>query len=409
MTKKKEIIFAIITLIIIVGIAEVGFRYFFSAKSRGYVLEVRTLSAYQNKPWVDKYFEDSIECSKQIDASEGGGSIFARYLMYDTLNSCATQYVNFDGKARTRKTWNPDFASLPNNAETRKIAIFGGSTLAGTGVADDFTIPSYFSKLANDEANARGVYYLVRNYGVSSYTFTHSLMKLILLLREGERFDYVVFYNGANDIDNAYEAGEAGALYNERGMRRKLEGGLAGELKEFAKAKINSCGICRAILIVSRNTPILRDYLTPYLVRLRRAVLFQEGQKKDDQEIAELARGIADYYIKSHELLDAISRAYGFKYAEFWQPSLIYGGEPVGDETRLFKSDNRLTDEKLKTLYHLTREYVRAVNPQNFYDISDALNGRQTAYYIDAVHIGADGNEEVAKKMFELIGDELPR
>ena len=407
MTKRKEILFALITLVIITGVAEIGFRYFFGIRNQGNTLEVKTLGAYRDKPWVDQYFKDGIECQNQLLG--GRGEVYERYVTHDLLYTCATQYVNYDGKTRTRKTWNPDPASLPGGIETRTIGFFGGSTMLGVGVPDDVTIPSHFSKLANGEANARGVNYLVKNYGVSSYTFTQSLMKLILLLREGERFDYVIFYGGANDIDNAYAAGEAGALYNEDVLRRKLEGGLATELKEFAKVQINSCGICRAILTVSRNTPVLRDYLTPYLVRLRRAVLFQEGQKKDDRGIAEFGKDIADYYVKSHELLDSLSRAYGFTYVEFWQPSLMYGGEPVGDEVRIFASDNRLTDEKLTTLYRSTRERVRSAKLKNFYDISDALDGRKDSYYLDAVHIGDDGNGDVAKSMFKSIGDNLPR
>lgn len=403
MSRKKKALFVVIVLVAIFGVAELGFRWFFSAQRGWSLLELKSLGAYAGKPWADEYFGEVEGCAKQVQ----GVSIFTRYIMHDTRATCVTKYSNLDGEARIRKSWNPEPEAISKGARTYTVAFFGGSTMAGVSVPDEFTIPSHFSKLANAEANTRGIYYFARNYGVSSYTFTQSLMKLILRLREGERFDYVVFYSGANDIDYAYAAGEAGALYNEKGIRNKLEGGFGGQLKEFIKTRINSCGICRAVLTISRNAPVLREYLTPYLVKLRRAVLFQEGARESEEGLEELAKEIAGYYVKSHELLDALSGAYGFRYAEFWQPSLMYGGGPVGDEEKLFKSDNRLTDEKLKTLYRLTREYVRAANMKNFYDISDALDGRPGSYYLDAVHIGDDGNGMVAERMFELIGDKL--
>lgn len=412
MTKKKKILFAVFILVVIVGVAEMGFDYFFSSLSETSVSERRTLDVYQNKPWADQYFKDMFECAEQRAASRAAGhGSYSRYLLSDLTISCETEYINYDGENLTRKTSNPEISSVTENAKVYGVGIFGGSTVMGLGTIDELTIPSHFSKFANEDANGRGVYYLVDNYGVSSYTYTQSLIKLIFLLREGKKFDYVVFYNGTNDIDNAYDAGEAGALIGEKALRAALEGSsFSDKVKGFVKNQINTCGICRAVVVVSRNTPFLRDNVTPYLLELRRAVLFREGDNiKSGDELERFAEEIGDYYIESHEILDALSRAYGFGYAEFWQPALIYGGEPIGDERRLFSSDARLTDEKLKTLYNLTRERVVSAGLENFYDISDALDDRESAYYVDAVHISGEGNGDVARKMLELVGDKLPK
>ncbi len=44
-------------------------------------------------------------------------------------------------------------------------------------------------------------------------------VRLVLLLREGHRPDYVIFYDGANDVYAAYQAGRAGAVQNTDRMR----------------------------------------------------------------------------------------------------------------------------------------------------------------------------------------------
>ena len=406
MTRKKEIIFIIITLLLTLTLAEGFFRFFIERRNRLGNLEKRnTFEPYQNKPWVDQYFRDGKECSKQrAEAREETGT-YVRYILHDLSHDCTTKSVNI--ALGMRKTWNPNPDSLVGDAKIYTLAMFGGSTMQGVGLPDDLTIPSHFSKLVNEAAKDNTVY-IVKNYGVSSYTFTQSLIKLILLLREGERFDYVIFYGGTNDIDNAYDVGEAGALIGEKALKNRLEGGTSGQIREFFKRQLNSCGICRTIVIISRNTPILRDYVTPYLVRARDVIHFKEGKRKDDQEIVALAKDIAEYYAKSHELLDALSRAYDFKYAEFWQPALLYGEEqPVGGEKIILNIDPRLTDDKLKELYRLSRDKINSMRLENFHDISGALLLREKAYYLDAAHISDEGNKAVAEDIYAILKNEL--
>lgn len=413
MSRKKKILFWLLTLIVIIGAAEFFFDRFFNYRNRTSVLERQTLSAYANKPWTDQYFQDTFDCAKQRDVSRAAGrGSYARYILSDITISCVTQYINYDGDKLTRKTWNPDPASIPKNAKVYQVGMFGGSTMMGLGTIDDLTIASHFSKTANEEANKNGVYYNVTNYGVSSHTFTQNVMKLLLLLREREKFDYVVVYGGANDIENAHEAGDVGALIGEKALLAALQGSsFRDKVKAFIQNQVGSCGICKAFVVVSRNTPFLRDTINPHLLKLKRILKFSEGDvaMESDDGLRKFAGEIANYYIKSHDLFDALSRAYDFKYAEFWQPALIYGGEPVGDETRLFASDARLTNEKLKTLYRLTRERVVSAGMDNFYDISSALDERKIAYYTDAVHISGEGNREIAKRILELIGGRLPK
>jgi len=406
LTRKKKVVFVALVLFFFIVIAELITRFALNNSNAISIAERKnTFEPYQNKPWTEQYFKDEEKCNEQR-REPTSTSTFVRYILYDVgYPECKTQTINWGGSAR--KTWNPDYDQKKPGIKVYKIGFFGGSTTQGAGVPDDLTIPSQFSKLINNATS--NVVYQVENYGFSGYTYTQAVMKLVLLLREGKKFDFVVFYNGANDVDNAYEAGSVGALYAEKTVENRLDGGLWGQLKEAAKNQIGSCGLCRLVITFSRNTPFFRDHLTPLLVQIRKLSLFKEGASKSDEDVSPFAQGIADYYGKSHGFLDKLSRAYNFQFADFWQPSLLYEDGPVGGEKIYWDIDNRLTDEKLKKLYRETLADVVAMKLNNFYDLSHALVGRKKAYYLDAVHISDDGNEAVAERMFEAVKAALPQ
>ena len=102
---------------------------------------------------------------------------------------------------------------------------------------------------------------------MSGYTFTQSLIKLLTLLRDGRHIDAVIFYGGDNDIDYAYNLGEVGALEAENMVRVRLEGTAGERITEFGREQMNGCVLCLAGVVLVRNMPGLRDYVSPYLVR----------------------------------------------------------------------------------------------------------------------------------------------
>jgi lysophospholipase L1-like esterase len=275
--------------------------------------------------------------------------------------------------------------------------MFGGSTMEGIGAIDDETIPSEFSRLIN--TTGTGVF-RVENYGVSGYTFTQSVMKLVTLLQQGKHFDAVVFYDGANDIDYAYELGEAGALDGEDVAETRIEGGLVSRSALFVKEEMNACVLCMTAGIIARHTPVLQDHITPAIVRLRDAIHFKKGAASD-QDPSRMADDIAEYYARTHALLSAIADAYQIPHLEFWQPSLMYDDAYGPGEASLALMDPRLTDPRLRSLYRHTRDDELARRLPDFHDLTHVLDRREKAVYVDAVHLVGDGNRQVARAMFE--------
>lgn len=391
MSRRRQILFRIGTPLLIFAIAEIALRTLFDARLRLSLAERRTMAAYQGKPWADQYFKDLLSCASQSERAHQGR--YVRYVLQDINESCTTSTVNYVN--RMRKTWNPE---IPAGATVAEVAMFGGSTMEGLGAIDDETIPSQFSRLANDGASP--VVYHVTNYGVSGYTFTQSIIKLTTLLRDGHHFDGVIFYGGDNDIDYAYNMNEVGALEDEGLVRTRLEGTMTQRIAQFAKEQANACVLCLAGVIFVRNTPFLKDHLSPALVRLRDVFYFKKGQS-DSDDVNAMADGIARYYADSHALLAQVAQAYHMQYLDVWQPSLMYENDYALGEEALSRMDTRLRDGKLRRLYTQTRDDVMKLHLPQFEDVSHALDGRKRAAYLDAVHLSGDANGVVARSILD--------
>jgi hypothetical protein len=395
MTRRRLILFKIATPILIFVLAELALRYLLDVRFRLDLAERQTLAAYQGKPWAGQYFKDLWSCAGQ--SARAHQPRYVRYVLQDINEDCTTQTVNYAN--RVRKTWNPD--SSPG-AAVYEIAMFGGSTMEGLGAIDDETIASQFSRLVNTPGG--DVMYHVTNYGVSGYTFTQSLIKLVTLLRDGRHIDAVIFYGGDNDIDYAYNLGAVGALEAENMVRVRLEGSAGERITEFGREQINGCVLCLAGVVFVRNMPGLRDYVSPSLVRIRDALHFKRGQR-DEHDVDRLADGIAQYYAQSHDLLSKIAAAYHLQHLDVWQPSLMYETRYAPGEAMLSRMDTRLTDDKLRRLYALTRENITRLQLADFDDASHVLDHRTTAAYLDAVHLSGDANGIVAHAIYDVWKD----
>ena len=120
---------------------------------------------------------------------------------FKTLKSLSTTY--YDYITLRRDDVQSDTINIVNGVRTTSIPVetnlqgevwfFGGSTLWGTGVKDDQTIPAIFEKLSNMPSS---------NFGESGYTTQQNLNLLIKNYLMGGKPKIVFFYDGINDIIN---------------------------------------------------------------------------------------------------------------------------------------------------------------------------------------------------------------
>jgi len=332
------------------------------------------LSCYRDKLWAKTLFNELLEQSEE----------YVPFLEWDR-KPYRGKYTNVDSHG-VRKTWNPNGFSRP----PRRVYMFGGSTLWGSGARDDYTIPSHLSKLLN----GAGYAFIVRNYGEAGYTFTQEIIQLVLLLRDGHRPDYVIFYDGANDVYAAYQSGIPGAPQNLYTFKAKL--------RKWSNVELIWLGLVRTI----KERSMLYQAVRKAAVLLSPRQAFRErASRYDRRRLAALCAGIVEQYRKSADLLCNLAKAYGFKYLCVWQPVAFTEERLTLEE---LGTDPRLRDGSLAWLYREAHRRLLAKPPPNFVDLSDALKGRRQPCYTDFCHLCEEGNALVATRIFDVLSRKFP-
>ncbi len=379
--ERKHLAFGYIAAVLVVLLIETGLHItdlvIHRGEQQGAVFEVCLLSPYEGKEWAEAYWQEVSELRSDYEP----------FLGWDR-EEYHGEYINIDSEG-VRKTWNPEHA--PGEVQNT-LYVFGGSTAWGIGARDDYTIPSHLSKLLDNS----GYEFAVYNYGETAYTFTQEIIHLALLLREGHRPDYVIFYDGINDVYAAYQSGVPGSTQN------------VSFIKEQLKAVLYPPSVWQQI--AGRAYLLLREQSMIYRAVGKISALFspefsEVAARYNDEELQVLSDGIVEQYIESMGLLDHLAQAYGFKYTCFWQP-VIFTEEKLTDEEATV-IDPRLRDKALSQCFRNTDDSLTAKSLPYFFNISDALDDRTKTYYIDFAHLSEEGNEVVATRIFHIFEEEF--
>ena len=379
--QRRRLLFVFFSMVLMVFFTE-GILHLFNLVlhfegQKKTTLDKSLLSVYKDKEWAQTLLEENRNIPKE----------FQQFLGWSRTNYHGI-YVNIDSQG-ARKTWNP--TTVDKNQQTT-VYMFGGSTMFGVGARDDYTIASWTSKLLNEKSGN----YIVSNYGQSGYNVTQEIMKLILLLRQGHRPDYVLFYDGINDVYGAYQSGKAGTFQNVEMMRKKLKRKNPTPMQHFMLA------VKGTIL----NHSIIYKAIEAIPSLFVKKSQFQEvAAKYTKEELHELSRDITDYYLQSIDLLDKLSQSYGFEYICFWQPVIFTERQLTAKESDL-NYHPRLKDKNLGAVYTGIVDLLEARSPRKFYNISNALEERTETVYTDYCHLSERGNEMMANKIVEIFKEE---
>lgn len=369
---RKQLTFGFVALILAVLLVEGGLRIInlaiYIPDPEGSPFRVvSTRSPYEGQAWAEAYFNDLWARPVEYD----------QYLGWHDLEF-HSESINVDASG-VRRTWNPE-PGLAEPAST--LYIFGGSTLWGIGARDEYTIPSHLSKLlAGDGYNFR-----VYNYGEGAYTFTQEIVCLTLLLRDGHRPDYVIFYDGINDVFCAQGSAGPGATFR------------LSEIRDTLRAAWGKPSVARTILStvsdLSKQSMICR--VIAQLVNRPQGELPASASGHTEEKLQQLSAGIAAYYMDSMDLLEHLAQSYGFRYACFWQPNTCLETELTSEEASYaYRNDGAYCE-----LHRMTADCLTAEPPPLFFDISNALANRTATCYVDSSgHLSEEGNRLVATRM----------
>ncbi len=334
-----------------------------------------SLSPYADKPWAGDYF-------REFARTRFG---FRQFVMWrrQPLNG---EYINIDADGY-RRTWRPPAAA---DGRPDTVLVFGGSAAWGTGARDDYTIPSHVSRLLADGGRPANVV----NCGESAYSFDQEVVQLVTLLQEGVRPRLVVFYDGVNDVSNAFQDGRAETVNQHGTIRAMADVGGGAMLRE---------GAYRFLRDRSQIFRAFRDFHR--LARSRSSAVYNlsahaVGDGYDLARIDSLGARVADHYAAIHATLAGLARGFGFDYLCLWQPS-IFLDETLTEEERGYPAN---AQEKLRRLHRVTRRKLLEKRLYGFHDVSDALGGRGETAFIDHCHLSEYGNRLVAERIVELLG-----
>jgi lysophospholipase L1-like esterase len=331
---------------------------------------------YQAKPWVPQY------------ESEYSASWIPEWhsYVYWRRPSHRGDYINIDSNG-VRRTWSAPVADGENTSSRRRVFVFGGSTIWGTGARDDYTIPSFIAKQLADA----GVKAEVTNYGESAYVTTQEVLTLMLRLAEGDIPDAVVFYDGYNDTFAAYQNGVAGIPQNE--FNRRAEFRLLNEPDRLKREFV-------------KQLPAEFPGLLRLAHAARRRIGFKELSPEERPTINAPTDSLVQDVIRNYEAniktVQALGDAYGFTCHFFWQPAVVTKEHLSSTEVSWTQRPAPWKDFFF-SVYGEVQKTDSLEKNARFQDLSSIFDDVDTTVYIDWAHVTEEANETIAQHMSQKL------
>lgn len=350
-----------VTLLILILI-ELFFRGWFYFKSE----EDPRIQAdcYQNSEWVNEYFQEFYKCNME----EWESYVYWRRKPFEG------KYINVDVNQR-RKTDFENNNPIKANPDYR-IFMFGGSTMWGSGVRDEYTIPSLLGSYLSKE----GYYVEVINFGESGYVNSQEVLTLIKQVRQNNIPNLAVFYDGVNDVFSSFQQGKAGIPQNE--FNRTKEFNTLNSKKRSLLVFLESLKSLATIRFITDLTNLDQQLNISYT----------------DPELKLLAQKTIDLYQENMRLVYSISQQRDFKSIFYWQPT-IFDKRNLSDYEKARAQDVDFLKDFLKSVNkHVVTEEV-SHESLYYYDISEIFKDEKEPVFIDYCHVSEYGNSIIAKKM----------
>lgn len=336
---------------------------------------------YQSADWVDDYYQE---------LSDAGQVSWHSYI-YWRRQPYSGNYINVNHEG-IRATWRNEEHKVPN--DTLRVFLFGGSTMWGTGVRDDFTIAS---QLAKALANEKDVYFDITNFGETGYTNTQELINLVVALRKGDIPDLAIFYDGVNDVYSAFQNLEAGLPQNE--FRRE---------REFNLLKLR--GEKTTSLVISAIHLTLAKLAIVQMVEtfLKEKILYNRQRKVlmsrvPQQTTKQLAKEIVEIYTSNIKAIQALAEEYQFQTLLYWQP-VIFSKRVLTRYELEQQEKYRYLRELFIETYNLVLEHDELKRNPSFHNVSNLFDRKCMPIYIDFCHVSETANEIIGYR----ISSDLP-
>ena len=325
----------------------------------------QTLPVYKDLPWQADYWSEH----KKVNRTH-----FEPYFLW-RREQFSGKYINIDsdGVRQTTNKGDPSENDL-------KIFMFGGSTMWGTGVPDQYTIPSFLQ-------STLGGGYDVCNYGEAGYVSTQELNYLLHQLALNNIPDFVIFYDGVND-------GYAGAY--SPAIPRNPQELRTRDIKLRINNKHNYNILSQ--LFEESNYKKLLGYFTE-----------QQGHQKWDEKVRVTlevnSKEVIDIYETHIKQVNALAKEYGFQPFFFWQPNLFTGTRKLfPHEKKIVENASPVWFKSQQLVYKYAKEKFLDREDENIFFLGNIFDELEEPLYIDWCHVGPNGNKIIANQIHQRIG-----
>jgi lysophospholipase L1-like esterase len=270
-----------------------------------------------------------------------------------------------------------------------KVFTLGGSTMFGWGSPDWGTIAAYLQS-GLDERTARPV--CVVNLAEDGFVSTQSLIALVGQLQSGNIPDAVIFYDGINEVQAAYESGQPRAHVTQSEIAARFE------QREHPLVRW---------LQGSRQYALMRKQLSKLMFNGADDSPNQLSYRVMGIDADDLGRSVAEVYLENYRIVDALGQQYGFEHFFFLQPHPAVSKKPLTAEEQTFESG---IDPALADLAHEVYADVSSVasDYENLWSLADIFDGEHAQIWIDEVgHLTPEGNRLVAQEILAVVESEL--
>jgi hypothetical protein len=255
-----------------------------------------------------------------------------------------------------------------NEPGSPSIGFFGGSTVWGTGVDDDSTIPATFDEITDD--------FEVVNFGEAGWTSRQSLAQLINLINQGEAPDIVVFYSGVNDVTILCN------LHYGKGFNAHHE---APKLR-------------RLVLESQSRSYLYRNFVVPAVDTLKRVTGWGKLERihacdKDPERAATVARTL----FSNWQMAQTLVASYGGRFFAFLQPVAGFGSPKID-----YLDLDPANLAQYPPVYNEMQILIAESGEGWVWDISDSFDGDRPLY-MDSAHVIRAGNALAATRIRDTL------
>jgi len=344
-------------------------------------VEVLSYMRYRRTP------HDALKPGVEVDLAEDGDAALREYRREFNQSNKVTyhQYVlwrrapyegqmisiNQDGVRRTVHTQCDD--------HTLAIWMFGDSVMWGSGTPDEETIPSL---VAQDYEKA-GHPACIVNYGEKGWSNSQELIELIEQLKHAaKKPDFVLFYDGGTEAFTAYQNGQPDVHSNFNLFENILDNWGSTQVAGFS---------------------YLRQTNTYRLLERISEKASQGSQKATKIDAATLSAEVIENYLQNMDIVQQLAKRYGFHPIFFWYPNMAVGHKQLTPfEQHLLQSEFRKFPN-VGQMYQAVYERAHQISQPDFYNLQNAVDDQKTTLYRGISHMGLEGNQIVARKLFEIL------